>query len=265
MVRRWANSGRSVRDFVEYVHSHVRARFEKPMFIEKSPTNVYNFRRFAERLPEVPLIHLIRDGRDAVASLQKRGFNLFSAGSRWLYDTLSGLQARHTPCYLEIRYEVLVREPQATLRQIFHHLGLNSEIDVLQLPSLDKSGVYTENWRERKEPSIWQQTPADPVSAASVGRYKTILSADELSTLGRIALTRRAAQELRVEPISFAQLLDSLGYEEPAPKANMARLGRRFEEALLELVEYNCRLSRFHAYRQWSLPPRYTHIIGNIA
>jgi hypothetical protein len=48
---------------------------------------VYSFLRFARELPDVPLIHVIRDGRDVAVSLRRRGYNLFGAGGTGLSGT----------------------------------------------------------------------------------------------------------------------------------------------------------------------------------
>ena len=261
-VLAWAAKSTEAGDFLRHVHTHVRERFQRPVFVEKSPTNVYNFARLAREFPDIPLVHVIRDGRDVATSLTKRGFNLFAAGSRWLYDTLAGLQARGAANYLEVRYEELVIEPQRVLTEIFRHIGVDPGVDVLAQAARVEPGVYNEDWKARHEPSVWQQTPADPISAASVGRYRQSLSREDLSMLARISLTPRAAQRL-CGPGSFGALIEHLGYD--AAEAVPARDWRqRLSELRLELTDYNRRLSRFHNHRQWMLPPRYTRILAKI-
>ena len=111
-LRAWLREASSIGDFYARIAAHMCAPRSARYFVEKTPTNVYNFRALSREIPELPLIHQIRDGRDVAASLVKRGKTLFYAGSRWLYDTTAGLGARGGPRYLETRYEDLVSDPR---------------------------------------------------------------------------------------------------------------------------------------------------------
>ena len=94
-LRKWSSDSSDAVDFVTAVVEHVLNRFDsREFFFEKSPTNAYCMTMAAETLPGVRLVHMIRDGRDVVPSLMRRGWNLFGAGSRWLYDTVAALNAR---------------------------------------------------------------------------------------------------------------------------------------------------------------------------
>lgn len=108
LIRFWVERSPDVIHLVGQISRHLRERFRASLFFEKSPTNAYGMRRASETLPGVKLVHMIRDGRDVVPSLARRGWNLFGAGSCWLYDTVRGLEARGSENYLELRYEDLV-------------------------------------------------------------------------------------------------------------------------------------------------------------
>jgi Sulfotransferase family len=249
----------SAQEFIYRIADHVTAHLGKPMFVEKSPTNVYSFKILAEQYSEVPLIHVIRDGRDVATSLRRRGFNLFAAGTRWLFDTMAGLAARKHSNYLEIRYEDLVQSPAEVLQKIFLHLGVDLETDVLRGRSRVKKGVYTEDWKMRSVPQAWQQTPDDPISTASVGRYKRVLTAQELSILDRITLNKKGASRLGCEICSFGQLLRELGYTPNS--VHVQKHGAvKVREFLLQLSDYNRLLSRAHDNRRWRLPTPISYI-----
>ena len=124
LISSWITSSSSLSEFISAVSQHMNNHFSASYFLEKSPTNVYGFRYIADQFPEIPIVHVIRDGRDVACSLNKREFILFSAGSRWLYDTLCGLSVKNAPNYLEIRYEQLVQHPEQTLKTIYQHFGI---------------------------------------------------------------------------------------------------------------------------------------------
>jgi hypothetical protein len=210
----WAARAHDVADLHRALARHVCQRVGATHFVEKTPTNVYAFAALVHRNPEARLIHLIRDGRDVAASLLGRGKSLYAAGSRWLYDTLAGLRARGRPSYLEIRYEDLVEDPAATLARVFAHIGLPPAAP--DSPAADTPGTYREAWRRKPSARAWNLTPDDPVSPASVGRFRRDLAPAQLALLGRIRLTRHAARALEVPRTGFADLTLQLGYE-PAP------------------------------------------------
>ena len=68
----------------------------KRFWAEKSPPNLYSMPLFLERYPEGKAIVMVRDGRDVVCSLLKRGFRLCEACGIWLFEAaLSLLLGEH--------------------------------------------------------------------------------------------------------------------------------------------------------------------------
>jgi hypothetical protein len=209
----WAAHARDAAELHARLADHVCERFGATHFVEKTPTNVYAFARLASENPRARLVHLTRDGRDVAASLRKRGKSLYGAGSRWLYDTLAGLRARGNPSYLEIRYEDLVADTEPTLARVYAHLGLPAPP---RAADADTPGTYREDWRRKRSGTQWNLTPDDAVSAASVGRFRRDLGAEQLALLNRIRLTERAARALDARVRSFPELIAELGYPEHA-------------------------------------------------
>jgi hypothetical protein len=263
LLDQWIKLSTDTRSFFAYLCTHAIKRFNASYFIEKSPSNIYSFSRLSSDFPEVPLIHLIRDGRDVVTSLMKRDFNLFGAGSRWLYDTVAGLRSRGAKRYLEVRYEDFVSNPSQSLRAIFDHLELPFDSNILSIGHDHRAGVYTENWRERKEPRVWKQTPGDPISTASIGRYRRELTKNDLSVLYRIKLTKHAAATFQCQPYSFRELLEILGYDirEDVSDWNTITIPR-FKEIKFELDDYYRRVRRFVNAGYFAAPSRLTYILN---
>ena len=246
-VASWVAEAKSIDDVYASFAEHMCKPRSAQFFVEKTPTNVYSFRVFATQHSAIPLVHQIRDGRDVAASLVKRGKTLFYAGSRWLYDTTAGMTARGAPQYLETRYESLVSDPAATLRSVLTHLGLEYD-DAMLAPAGDGGSSYEERWRDKRSAQGWRSTPKDPISPASVGRYRQVLSREQLATLSRIRLTARAIAELGAEAKSFGELIEELGYdtaEAPLPRRGaVVGLG----ELRAELADHVYRIRRSLRY-----------------
>ena len=219
LFAQWIESSVELRDVYDAFARHMCEAHDTTVFVEKTPSNVYNFEPLSRLAPDLPLIHQIRDGRDVVASLLKRKKSLFHAASHWLYHTLCGLRVRGSSCYLETRYEDLVREPETTLTKIVGHLGLEMDAAILATEQPPTGGTYEERWLDRKTPRAWDNLPSQPISAGSVGCYRERISAAQLSTICRVRLTDRARDELEAPASTFGDLLDHLGYEAASRQA----------------------------------------------
>ena len=256
------NLATSERDLFHRLASRVREPSGAACFVEQTPSNIYLFRDFARSFPEIPLVHQIRDGRDVSSSFMRRGKTLYYAGSRWLYDTLAGLRTRGSVSYLELTYEQLVTQPEATLTRIVEHIGLNFETvmvkpkapveaskaegarPVAASDGTGKPASYEENWRDRRAPQNWTHVPDEPISSSSVGRFKKDLSSAELSTLYRIRLTDRAVRELAPPVSTFVELLEYLGYDTADPKPATVTFDLRAREKVGELSDGLTRFAR---------------------
>jgi hypothetical protein len=253
----WLENSTDPISLINQLCEHVLSPAGKSMFVEKTPTNVYNFCGLSKLEPAIPLIHIVRDGRDVVSSLMRRGWSLFRAGSRWLYDTLSGLSARNSVGYLEIRYEDLVRKPAPALGKIFAHLYLPFDETIQKEVFSAHEGNW---WYANKPAQVWGQNPQDPISTASIGKYKKNLTADMLMTLYRINLTERARLKLRSPVRSFHELVEFLNYEDfedylvESPPLNL-----KFRDKYYEILDYLRRFPK-SLRKTGKLPQKLTRI-----
>jgi hypothetical protein len=261
LVKEWLTSSNDAGSFIDLITKHMTSKSNTPFFIEKSPTNVYSFKIIADQFPEYHLVHLIRDGRDVVSSLMRRDFNLFGAGSRWLYDTLSGLQARGADNYIEIRYEDLVSNLHEVLAHLFGQLDIPFDAENILSGSSNSAGQYDENWKDRQVPRAWQQTPSDPISSSSVGRYKTDLSPQDIDILYRIKLSKKTYPDMGNNSSGFKELLDLLGYEhDNCESASTVLPYSKPKRFYLQAEDYFRRWKRFHDRYFWSFPPVLTYL-----
>jgi sulfotransferase family protein len=150
--------------------AHILAR--KPnasVILEKTPQHAKVWREILKIFPDAYFLHLVRDPRSVVASLQAAQATW---GSRWLSPHLvdyctqwrhyveQGREiAKHTQNYIEVRYEDFIADGQQTLRSVLAWMGVErtpTECDeIIGRYSIDKlrSGAVAETpWNLASEP-----------------------------------------------------------------------------------------------------------------
>lgn len=110
----------------------------KPRWGEKSPSNVRDLDVVFRFFPRARFVHVIRDGRDVVASLRTHPRYRWEDGrrvetgivnpwercvERWVRDTEAGLAWRGDERVREVRYEDLVEFPREVLGDLLAWLG----------------------------------------------------------------------------------------------------------------------------------------------
>jgi hypothetical protein len=183
----WFNGGYSDRLFrfcTDSMRQHYRlsalaeGKREIRFFCEKFLPDAFT-RRFLELLPETREVILVRDFRDLYCSIRsfnaKRGSLEFgraafdseedyvreklAADVQLMVDTW---QSRRDRAYL-LRYEDLVLQPQATLLDLYAHLGLDASTEMI-------SELLEQADGERNAEQDRHRTVSDP--AKSIGRFR---------------------------------------------------------------------------------------------
>lgn len=211
----------SVPDLVRHLMANMARRHAFPdpfLWVDQTPKNALAARPFLEALPGAKFIHLLRDGRDVVASLARRYASESPGGSReayvrigalrWCYDVSRGLQARALPGYLEIRYEELTADPLRWINVMLGHMG-RAPIDAAGLRT--KRSYAAEHFPLQflggGKPT-WSASPLEAVTTRSVGRWRTELADDEQALLGSFEFQVSGVDQ----PLRFDRLLAELGY-----------------------------------------------------
>jgi Sulfotransferase family len=103
------------------------------VWVDHTPTNFRRIRNLLRLFPEARFIHLVRDGRAVAASLLPLDWgpnNVLHAAEFWMARCALGLAAeldQGPSRVLRVRYEDLLRKPEATLRRIADFVGLEYE------------------------------------------------------------------------------------------------------------------------------------------
>jgi len=106
----------------------------KTVWLEKTPRHLYHLSDISRTLPDAKVIHLLRDGRDVVASLYEvtRQHPKVWGGARsvdgcidrWLKDVALSRRYEGRRNHIIVRYEALVADPEACLRELLAFIGL---------------------------------------------------------------------------------------------------------------------------------------------
>jgi Sulfotransferase family len=207
---------RSLRDVLRVFYGSYAARQNKPRWGDKTPMYVLTMPLVASLLEEAHFIHIIRDGRDVALSVIPLWWGPNSvpeAATWWVERVRRGRVAGGDLAYLEVHYEQLVERPEAELRRICGFIGLEFDARMLRFdervreqpstvaPHLVNLALAAPLASEREAPRRPPQTVvtpqemqarlaarlSGPPDAASVGRWRTEMTAEELRQFDEIA------------------------------------------------------------------------------
>jgi hypothetical protein len=217
-------------DAVRAVYEAYAEREGKPRWGDKTPRYVRKMGRIHRALPEARFIHLIRDGRDVALSTRRRmerwnrpkAVEVETVAKRWrsriLKARISG--NRLGDHYLEMRYETLVREPEAALRRVCELIEL--EFDPVMLS-------YHERAAERLEEINRDLDAKDGAIRPAAERLEAHAMTLKPPSAERLDVWRREMDEAEVRAFEHVagDLLADLGYETltevPALELNRVR------------------------------------------
>ncbi len=187
------------------------------LLLEKTPDHALHLPLIRTLFPDAPVIHLVRDGRDVVASLLAAGRQDWGrswtpptarqAAARWVH-WLDAVRRDATPPFLQVRFEDLLADAPAVLRRVCDFLGLP-----LSRPEAEDicrrfefagcvAGTAAESLVLRGEcAGAAAAEPPEFFRQGAAGAWRTDLAAEQ----------QRAVEEVA------GRWLTELGYREPDP------------------------------------------------
>lgn len=137
-----------VSDAIRAFYEMYAEKADKPRWGDKTPFYVRKMETIHEVLPEARFVHLIRDGRAVTLSIKDLWFGpdtIEEAAEFWVDRIDQGReQAKRLPHYMELRYEDLVREPEAQLRRIAEFAEIDYDERMLRYHELVPERVAAE-------------------------------------------------------------------------------------------------------------------------
>lgn len=166
---------------------------------DKSPSYIDDIELLAGLYPAARVLHIVRDVRDHCVSIHEAwGKDRLRAAQRWTDGVLAARRAGQPlgARYMELRYEDLLRDPEARLRQVCTFVGLEF---VPRMTTLER--------------------PSENLGRAS-GSIRV-----ESGNLGRFVKQMSPALCARIEAVAGAAMRE-FGYELSQPAQALRRLSR---------------------------------------
>ena len=158
-----------------------------PRWGEKTPGNLFYADIIYDMFPAAHFIYMVRDPRAGVASMQKVSFFpddvVFNALSRRKHDTVGrATLEQHVPAAqrITVRYEDLVRDPDAVVRTLCDFIGEAFEPSMLRFHQ--DAGDYMKDEAARD----YNAAATSPISADKIGAWRDRLTTDEVALIESI-------------------------------------------------------------------------------
>ena len=144
--------------------------------------NIYP--RLLKLFPDAQVIHIIRDGRDAVASLKKMPWwkkNSMHAMLNWQEAIQKGVRAKrkyHSDQFMEIRYEDIIDNPENSVKLICNFLNEEYSDALLEFHKIADKSIpsYKMDWHSGAKKEI---------NSTSIGRWENDLEDWEISLINK--------------------------------------------------------------------------------
>lgn len=135
---------------------------------------MYSMLTYLEAHPTGRCIVTMRDGRDVVCSLMRRGMGFDAALKRWVWSAKLAREALSDHRVMLINYDDLVTNTQAVLARLLDFIGLDAGIDDM---------LAMRSSRLTDDPSIamgsWSLRPTDTISTTPIGRWRSTLTREQ--------------------------------------------------------------------------------------
>jgi len=170
-------------DFLRIVMDEVARTQGVDRWVDSTPTNIPHMLRIKRDFPEAKFIHIIRDPRDLVLSLDKKGWSrplpwdkhnsLLAAGVYWEWIVSKGRKyGEHMGSdYMETRYEDLVQTPAPELARIGNFLDCDLDYERIKVQSVGSI----------KNPLTSFKEDLNQGTFSPVGRWKDKFPAEQLA------------------------------------------------------------------------------------
>lgn len=173
---------------------------QKSMWLEKTPDHLFYIKHIARHVPAARFIHIVRNGRDNVASLYDNarkypgpGWGQYdsveTAVRRWNVAVEETLKYRNDKAHYIVRYEELASNPQKTLEEICRFLQCRFDKHMISEQAIAASLLI-----EPQE--AWKSGNREKLVGVSRSKFKELFDAEQRAFIEKALLP--------LPPLSFA-------------------------------------------------------------
>lgn len=158
---------------------------EKSGWVEKTPGHLFHISLIKRYIPSALFVHVIRDGRDVVASMVEAS-RRFPEASAWkAHSDLDVAIGRYNRCFKEsiqyfgaaghviVGYEHILDDVASTVNQLFTELGLEGRYEDL---NLDGAGVHETVKRADED---WKSNSIREIKDTRLVKFNQIFSEEQ--------------------------------------------------------------------------------------
>lgn len=210
-------------------------RFGKPRWGDKRPSYVKHTDLLLRLFPDAQFIHLIRDGRDCVASLKEMPWytlDSFHAVATWAEAVDTGARLRRTmpeDSYYELRYEDLTDDPETELKKLCAFL--EEDFSPAMVSPREAASVAVPSHK------VWHSNTHGEVTRSRVGSWAHRLDDWEIALCEQVLGARLAARGYELSGAPPAAREHVLACHKTIQKRRAGRIRRNLRDRLNRLRE----------------------------
>jgi hypothetical protein len=177
-----ASIGHYTRSFFDGIDG-ITCESGKSIFLEKTPAHLKYLKYIERHLPNSKVIHIVRDGRDVVASFYdlvkkdaaiwgSQGRNLDYCIDEWLTSIQISSNYKHKKNHIIVSYEKLILEAEATLKKLCYFLELDFSDQMISAHKYTSKNL-------KREREYWKSNVEEPIQDTRLKKFSSIFSSDE--------------------------------------------------------------------------------------
>ncbi|GII90856.1 sulfotransferase family protein [Sinosporangium siamense] len=216
--------------FRDYADKYGKARWG-----DKRPSYIKQIDILLRLFPDAQFVHLIRDGRDCVASLKEMPWytlDVYHAVATWAEAIDFGRRyARRLPAdtYYELRYEDLTADPETELKRLCVFLG--EDFDPAMCSPREAASVAVPVHK------VWHSNTHADVTRAKVGSWVTRLESWEIALCEQMFGGRLVANGYELSGVPRLPRDQLLTYQRTAQRRRAGRVRRDVRDRLSRMRE----------------------------
>lgn len=206
-IKNWISESKNIKNFVYKVKKHLLKSNKSKVWVEKTPNNALALNNFLSEFnnKNTKVIHLIRNPKDVILSLNKRGYSLFNAAERWISTVGNIRELAKKNKILLIKYEDLIKNTNKTYEKICNYIDVDFKEDYF----VDRKNI-SKNIIRKNGLNTWSNSPDNNISRSSLNKY--LDSKIKFDFLDKIIISKDFANRFDINQYSYNELVDYYNY-----------------------------------------------------